>query len=85
MIKVALNLNHMVFELLGFKMTSDRVGHIIKNDQREKILSRIFTKFAPIKNCDFSGESQKNEPGTPCTNKGVRLVQKILFAKPVGC
>ena len=51
MVKIALNLNHMVFELLGFKMTSDRVGHIIKNDQREKILSRIFTKFAPIKNC----------------------------------
>ena len=33
--KMALNLNHTVFELLGVKMTSDRVGHIIKNDHRE--------------------------------------------------
>ena len=75
---MTLNLNHTVIEF--FKMTSDCVSHIIKNDQPEKNFSTIFTKFAPIKNCDFSWKSLKNEPGTPCTNQGVRLVEKIVFA-----
>ena len=59
MVKIALNLNHMVFELLGFKMTSDRVGHIIKMISVKKFFREFSWNLHPLKIVIFRGVTEK--------------------------